>query len=102
MSQAAGVGARAAVAQTDLDAQRTWERQREADVAYLQALVDKWRPELREHHVWFEEWRAYINDLEGRLGIAPSGASPEELPSGEKVADRVASEPVAAPADEPA
>jgi 2-polyprenyl-3-methyl-5-hydroxy-6-metoxy-1,4-benzoquinol methylase len=81
--QAGSVDVVAGVGQVDLDGQRAWERQREADVAYLQALVDKWRPELEQHHRWFEEWRAYINDLEGRLGIAPSGASPEELPSGE-------------------
>jgi 2-polyprenyl-3-methyl-5-hydroxy-6-metoxy-1,4-benzoquinol methylase len=94
--RAGEVGVHAGAGQTDLDAQRAWERQREADLAYLQALTDKWRAELREHHTWFEEWRAYINDLEGRLGITPSGASREELPSGENVADRVAASDEAA------
>ena len=73
----------AAVTQVDLDEQRRWERQRESDLAFLQAQAEKWRAELQQHHVWFEEWRAYINDLEGRLGLPPSGASREELPSGE-------------------
>jgi hypothetical protein len=93
--RASEVDVQAAVAQVDLDEQRRWERQREADLAYLQAQVDKWRTELQQHHVWFEEWRAYINDLEGRLGISPSGAAREELPSGEQVADKVAAEPAA-------
>lgn len=81
--RAAEVTVAAGVGQTDLDGQRAWERQREADVAFLQALVDKWRPELQQHEQWFTEWRTYINDLESRLGIPPSGASPEELPSGD-------------------
>ena len=34
---------------------------------------------------WFEEWRAYIHDLEDRLGLPPSGASPDELPSARRV-----------------
>jgi SAM-dependent methyltransferase len=90
MGPAAGtLGVHAAVAQTDLDEQRRWERQREADNAFLQAQVDEWRQRLREHEVWFEEWRAYINDLESRLGLPPSGASREELPSGETPAARV-------------
>ena len=73
--QAARLGTHADVAQTDLDAARTWERQREADLAYFQELVETWRP-------WFEEWRTYIHDLERRLGLPPSGVSPEELPAG--------------------
>lgn len=81
--QAAALTAHAAVAQVDLDEQRRWERQRESDLAFLQAQAEKWRAELQQHHVWFTEWRTYINDLEGRLGIPPSGASPQELPSGE-------------------
>jgi hypothetical protein len=81
--RAAELTAEAAVAQVDLDEQRRWERQRESDLAFLQAQAEKWRDELQQHHQWFEEWRAYINDLEGRLGIPPSGASPQELPSGE-------------------
>ena len=38
---------------------------------------------------WFEEWRTYIHELEGRLGLPPTGAAPEELPGGD-VAVKVA------------
>jgi SAM-dependent methyltransferase len=61
--------------QHDLDESRRWEREREADLAYFQELVTTWRP-------WFEEWRKYIHDLEGRLDLPPSGVSPDELPPG--------------------
>jgi hypothetical protein len=73
--RAGEVSVRAAVTQTDLDARRRWEREREADLAYFEELVRTWRP-------WFEEWRTYIHDLESRLGLPPSGVSPEELPAG--------------------
>jgi hypothetical protein len=73
--QASAIVATADVRQTDLDAQRRWEREREADLAYFSELVQTWRP-------WFEEWRTYIHDLERRLDLPPSGVSPEELPAG--------------------
>jgi SAM-dependent methyltransferase len=72
---------------TDLDAQRDWVRRREADlsfykVAYEQVLAEK--DELtalvREHFARFDEWRAYIHELEGRLGLPPSGVSADESP----------------------
>lgn len=51
--QAGALGVHAAVAQTDLDAQRAWERQREVDTAYLEAECKRLREELercrREH-----------------------------------------------------
>jgi hypothetical protein len=100
--RASEVGAQAAVAQVPLEEQRRWERQRESDLAFLQAQADRWREELRRHHVWFEEWRTYINDLEGRLGLPPSGAAREELPSGETVADRVAADAAAGSSDDAA
>ena len=93
-----------AVVQTDLHEQRRWERQRDADLLFLadrnpslERRLDEAHLEQRRNNVWFEEWRAYIHDLETRLGLPLSGAAPEELPSGEKVADRVRAE---LPADE--
>ncbi|HEX2086105.1 MAG TPA: hypothetical protein VHF89_10515 [Solirubrobacteraceae bacterium] len=75
--------AHAGVAQTDLDAQRTWERQRESDLAHMEALHahiaklqgenDRFREELRQNHKEFEDWRAYIHELEGKLGLPLSG-----------------------------
>ena len=66
----------AAVAQVDLDEQRRWERQRESDLAFLQAQAEKWRAELQQHHEWFERVAGYIHDLEGRLGLPPSRRVP--------------------------
>ena len=72
-----------AVAQTDLDEQRAWERQRESDLAHmagctatsrLQAENDAFRAELRGNHKEFEDWRRYIHELEGKLGL-PRSAS---------------------------
>jgi SAM-dependent methyltransferase len=61
------LGARSAVTQADLAAQRRWERQREANLAYY------------EHHIqWaereFGDWRTYINELEKQLGRTPTAA----------------------------
>jgi SAM-dependent methyltransferase len=56
----------AAVAGADLVEQRRWERQRESDLAHLLA-TERWlRSEL-------EDWRRYIHELEGRLGLPLSG-----------------------------
>ena len=75
----------AGVAQTDLDEKRRWERQREADLAHMEALhalIDKlqgendgFRAELKANHKEFEDWRAYIHELEGKLGLPLSGTS---------------------------
>jgi SAM-dependent methyltransferase len=56
----------AAVAEANLVEQRRWERQRESDLAYLQALESYLRSEL-------SDWRAYIHELERRLGLPLSG-----------------------------
>jgi len=81
--QAAALSVHAGVAQTDLDARRAWERQREADLAYmevlhrrvaeLQAENDTFRAELQGNHKEFEDWRTYIHELEGKLGLPLSG-----------------------------
>ena len=81
--QAAALTVHAGVAQTDLDARRAWERQREADLAYmevlhrrvaeLQAENDTFRAELQGNHKEFEDWRTYIHELEGKLGLPLSG-----------------------------
>ena len=74
----------AGVAQTDLDEKRRWERQREADLAHMEALHahiaklqgenDEFRAELRANHKEFEDWRGYIHELEGKLGLPLSGS----------------------------
>jgi 2-polyprenyl-3-methyl-5-hydroxy-6-metoxy-1,4-benzoquinol methylase len=56
-----------AVAQTDLAAQRRWERQREANLAFYEDRI-QWAQ--RE----FGEWRGYMNELETRLGRTPTTA----------------------------
>lgn len=83
--QAAVLTVHAGVAQTDLDGQRRWERQREADLAHMEALHahvaklqgenDGFRAELKANHKEFEDWRAYIHELEGKLGLPLSGSS---------------------------
>jgi hypothetical protein len=35
---------------------------------------------VRQHFAWFEEWRAYIHELEARLGVPLSGVSEETRP----------------------
>jgi hypothetical protein len=78
------------VAVTDLDAQRAWVRQREADLAYWKAAArEKEELELEVERMSreFAEWRRYIHDLEGRLGLPLSGvergAETPQLPRGE-------------------
>ena len=66
----------AVVAQVDLDEQRRWVRQREAD----NAMLEEFRVRLNEYEAQFGEWRAYIHDLEGRLGLPLSGGAQDELP----------------------
>jgi SAM-dependent methyltransferase len=60
------------VAQADLAAQRRWERQREANLAFYE---DRIRWAQRE----FGEWRGYMNELEAKLGRQPTTA-PLEFP----------------------
>ena len=61
------LGGAADVAGADLLEQRRWERQRESDLAYLQAL----RGEM-------EDWREYIHELERQLGLPLSGKQDAE------------------------
>jgi SAM-dependent methyltransferase len=66
----------AAAAQVDAAAQRAWERQRSADLAYFRvrtAQRDELAAQLDETVRQLEEFRAYIHELETRLGIPLSG-----------------------------
>ena len=66
----------AGVAQVDLEAQRRWERQRESDLAVFEDLEQRYREtyeRLRATIEEREEFRRYIHDLEGRLGLPRSG-----------------------------
>ncbi|HLH14810.1 MAG TPA: methyltransferase domain-containing protein [Solirubrobacteraceae bacterium] len=88
------LGGGALVVQTDMLEQRRWERQRENDLALMQKLaaeheaevheldltIMRQRDELQERTVWFDEWRAYIHELERELGRPLSGAGADELP----------------------
>jgi SAM-dependent methyltransferase len=58
---------RSAVIQADLAAQRRWERQREANLAFYE---DRIRWAQKE----FGEWRGYVNQLEAKLGREPTTA----------------------------
>jgi SAM-dependent methyltransferase len=69
--RAAELAPLATVAQVDLDEQRRWVRQRESDNALVNDLI-------RVN----DEFRAYIHELEGRLGLPLSGTEPHELPAG--------------------
>jgi SAM-dependent methyltransferase len=64
--------ASSAVAPSDLAAQRRWERQREANLAFYEDRI-----------VWaqreFGEWRGYINELEKKLGRTPT-TTPLDFP----------------------
>jgi SAM-dependent methyltransferase len=74
--------------------QRRWERQRENDLALMEkvarehdaevealdATILEQGEELRQRTVWFEEWRAYIHELEQELGRPLSGVAPDALP----------------------
>jgi SAM-dependent methyltransferase len=57
--RAAQLGARSAVVQADLAAERRWERQRESNLALYEDRL--------------EDWLRYIHDLERRLGLPLSG-----------------------------
>jgi hypothetical protein len=63
----------AAVAQVDTEEQRRWERQREANLAVFQTLSDEYREEIQRMSQELSEYRAYIHDLERRLGLPLSG-----------------------------
>jgi SAM-dependent methyltransferase len=57
----------AAVGAANLVEERRWQRQRESDLAFLQALEGQ-----------LSEWRKYIHELEGRLGLPLSGTGGDD------------------------
>jgi hypothetical protein len=59
----------AAVGEADVVEQRRWERQRESDLAVLKSLIEQ----VDSLEGEMTEWRAYIHELEGRLGLPLSG-----------------------------
>jgi hypothetical protein len=67
------VATSAAVAQVDMEEQRRWERQRESNLAVFQTLSDEYREEIQRMSQELAEYRAYIHDLERRLGLPLSG-----------------------------
>jgi SAM-dependent methyltransferase len=70
---------------TDLDAQRAWVRRREADLAYYKAMAterDELYAEVRRLSAELADYRRYIHELEGRLGLPLSG-EPAQLAPGE-------------------
>ena len=71
--EAGRVASGARVVQADLEEQRLWVRQREAHLAYLEQEAEKLRDEVQSMSKEFEDWRRYIHDLEGRLGLPLSG-----------------------------
>jgi SAM-dependent methyltransferase len=67
---------------TDMLEQRRWERQRESNAALAERLAEerreeifKLRGELQANTVQFDEWRAYIHELERELGRPLSGSA---------------------------
>jgi 2-polyprenyl-3-methyl-5-hydroxy-6-metoxy-1,4-benzoquinol methylase len=63
----------AQVAQVDVVAQRSWERQREAHLAVAEATIAK-------QSKFFEDTRRYIHELETKLGLPLSGEGEDESP----------------------
>ena len=67
----------AAVAQVDMEEQRRWERQREADLSMLK----DYGTEIQAMSKELADYRAYIHDLERRLGLPLSGEPDQAQPS---------------------
>jgi hypothetical protein len=67
----------AAVAQVDMEEQRRWERQREADLSMLK----DYGTEIQAMSKELAEYREYIHDLERRLGLPLSGEPDQAQPS---------------------
>jgi len=66
---------------TDMLAQRRWERQRESNAALAERLarerreeIFRLRGELQANIAQFDEWRAYIHELEAQLGKPLAGS----------------------------
>jgi hypothetical protein len=82
--RAGELAATAAVAQVDQRGQRAWERRRSADLAFYRAIKaerdalivakDELYALAKDHIRQLEEFRDYIHELEGRLGLPLSGA----------------------------
>lgn len=72
--QAASLGGLAVAGQVDLDAHRAWERQRESDNELLQQALETVERQSGE----FADWRAYIHELEDRLGLPRTGTPERE------------------------
>jgi len=71
------------VVPTDLDAQRDWVRRREADLTYYKTMAaerDELYAEVRRLSAELADYRRYIHDLEGRLGLPLSGEPPQLSP----------------------
>jgi SAM-dependent methyltransferase len=67
----------ARVVQADLEEQRLWVRQRESHLAYLEQEAGQLRAEVQSMSREMEDWRRYIHELEGKLGLPLSGESPD-------------------------
>jgi hypothetical protein len=67
----------AAVAQVDMEEQRRWQRQREADLS----LLKDYGTEIQAMSKELADYRAYIHDLERRLGLPLSGEPDHAQPS---------------------
>jgi hypothetical protein len=73
------------VVASDLEAQRDWVRRREADLTYYKAMAaerDELYAEVRRLSAELADYRRYIHDLEGRLGLPLSG-EPAQLTPGD-------------------
>jgi hypothetical protein len=66
----------ARILETDQRGERSWTRQRESDLAYLEAKGTEQAAELvtlRALAAQMDDWRRYIHELEDRLGIPRAG-----------------------------
>jgi hypothetical protein len=61
----------ATVFEADQRGERRWTRQRESDLAYLEAELVSLRALAAE----MDDWRRYIHDLEDRLGLPRAGSA---------------------------
>ncbi|MGN6372004.1 MAG: class I SAM-dependent methyltransferase [Solirubrobacteraceae bacterium] len=80
--------------QSDLMEQRRWERQRESNLALTEntlieqeETIGELREQVRKDSAEFKKWRAYIHELESRLGDPLSGTSQEEGPAAQQPDD---------------
>lgn len=78
--QAERVAGGAQVAQVDTAAHRSWERQREANLAFAEASNAELAETVRRQTKWFEEWRVHIHNLERELGRPLSGTGEHDSP----------------------